>query len=111
MAGSENLNDHINGAGASNSENNQNRKMEMSKINKSNSGLRSVVESIVSKQPWTDFRSYKLTHFLKPHLTSNTKTLMITTASQEMRFFTASKISMEFAQSMKNVRITALKQK
>lgn len=108
LAGSENSNDHFNETSNSNNTK-KDRKIEMSNINKSLSGLRIVVESLISKQPAIDFRSYKLTHFLKPYLTTNTKTLMITTASQETQYYTASKTSMEFAQSMGKIRTNDLK--
>lgn len=98
LAGSENLNDH------SNSNDDNNRVLEMRNINKSVGQLRNVIESLKKKESAVDYRSSKLTYLLKPSLTRNCKTLIITTISQATKYFTSSKESMALAQSAAQIK-------
>lgn len=110
LAGMENFNDHL-ASSTTTSMKHQDRKLEMSKINQSLSSLRVCVEGLSKKTDDTHFRSSKLTHFLKPYLTKNTKTLLITTISQEKKYFASSKSSFEFAQLMRKIRIGDMENK
>lgn len=113
LAGMENSNDHLAPTTIIN-ENNANqqekiRKLEMSKINQSLSSLRVYVEGLSKKSNDLAYRSSKLTYFLKPYLTKNTKTALITTVSQDKKYFASSKMSFEFAQMVKQIRIGDVK--
>lgn len=85
LAGCENANDHLNNADRGKTQN------EMVNINKSVTNFQAIIESLKRKETAPDFRSSKLTHLLKPCLTTNTKTLMITTISQETKYLSTSK--------------------
>lgn len=99
LAGSENANDHLDDIESGK------RKIEMANINKSLNNFRTVIESLKKKEPATDFRSSKLTHLLKPCLTKNTKTLLLTTISQENKHLSSSKASLALAQLAGQIQI------
>lgn len=104
LAGAENANDHLNDYDEGK------RAAEMSKINKSLLVLRTVIEGLKkNNSSFVDFRSSKLTYLLKPCLTSNWKTLIITTASQERKYLTISKESLALASSANKIRIQSNK--
>lgn len=104
LAGTENANDHLDEAGR------DKRIAEMGKINKSVSRLRAVIEDLKKGETDTDFRSSKLTHLLKPCLTKNTNTLLITTISPEVKYLSASKESLGLAKSAIKIKIKNVKQ-
>ena len=80
LAGCENANDHLHNT------NRGTTQTEMAKINKSVTNFQTVIESLKNGDLAPDFRSSKLTHLLKPCLTTNTKTSIITNISQEDKF-------------------------
>lgn len=98
LAGCENSNDHL-------ETDRQMRQTEMSNINKSVSNFRSVIESLKKNETAPDFRSSKLTRLLKPCLTKNTKTMIVTTISQNNHHISTSKESLELAQAAGKIRI------
>lgn len=102
LAGCENATDHFDST-----ESNK-RQIEMKNINTSVSNFRTVIESL-KKGALGDFRSSKLTHFLKPCLTQNTKTLLLTTISQETKHLSSSKESLLLAQSASHIKINGVK--
>lgn len=103
LAGTENANDHFNGADR------DQRTTEMTNINRSVSGFRTVIENLKKGETVIDYRSSKLTHLLKPCLTDNTKTLLITTISQEVKYFSASKESLGLAKSAIKIQVKNVK--
>lgn len=90
LAGCENGNDHLDDA------NRQQRNTEMAMINKSISSFTTVMNSLKLGSGGTDFRSSKLTHVLKRCFT-NSKMLLIATASQEKKFLSTSKETFKLA--------------
>lgn len=102
LAGAENADDHLNIGETSQ------RATEMSNINKSLSTFGTVIENL-KKNEFADFRSSQLTQLLKPSLTANTKTLVITTISQESKFLAISKNSLCLAKSAKQIKIKDVK--
>lgn len=103
LAGCENVNDHLDNIDRGKTQN------EMKNINKSVSNFQTVIESLKKKETAPDFRSSKLTYLLKPSLTTNTKTLMITTISQETKYLSTSKASLAVAQSAGQIKIKDVK--
>lgn len=102
LAGCENATDHFDDI-----ESNK-RQIEMKNINLSVSNFRTVIESL-KKGDVADYRSSKLTHFLKPYLTQNTKTLLLTTISQETKHLSSSKETLLLAQSAGQIQIKGVK--
>lgn len=102
LAGCENATDHFD-----NIKGNQ-RQIEMKNINQSVSNFRTVIESL-KKGEVCDFRSSKLSHFLRPCLTQNTKTLILTTISQQTKHLSSSKESLLLAESAGRIQIKGLK--
>lgn len=98
LAGCENSNDHF-------EIDRQTRQQEMTNINKSVSNFRTVIESLKKKESAPDFRSSKLTRLLKPCLTKNSKTLIITTISQGEHHISTSRETLELAQSAGKIYI------
>lgn len=83
----------------------QEKRNEMSNIHKSINSFRTVIESLNRKEPSPDFRSSKLTHILKPTLTSkNTKILLLTHISQKIEQFSSSKNSLSLARSASEIK-------
>lgn len=103
LAGCENFNDHLDTNSRGTTQN------EMTKINQSLNNFHTVIESLRKREPHTDFRSSKLTHFLKPCLTLNTKTIMITTISQEKKYLATSKASLAITESAGKIQINDVK--
>lgn len=103
LAGCENGNDHLDDTGRGTAQN------EMTNINKSVSSFQTVIQSLKNKEPATDFRSSKLTYLLKPCLTTNTKTLLITTISQEKKYLYTSKASLAVTRTAGQLKIKDLK--
>lgn len=101
LAGSENDNDRLVGGQATQSETRN--------INKSITHFHTVIESLKRKELAPDFRSAKLTHLLKTSLTTNTKTAMIVTVSQETKYLSASKAALAIAQSASQIKINDVK--
>lgn len=93
LAGVENANDHLDEIEKSK------RAVEMSNINKSVSALRTVVETLTKGSGFPDFRSSKLTHVLKPCLSTNFKTMFIATVSQQYKYFATSKDTLSLAKA------------
>lgn len=98
LAGNENANDHSNG------DSKEKRSGEMSYINKSLITFRTVVDSLASGT-FPDYRSSKLMFMLKPYFASNFKTLILTTISQENKYFSASKESLSLAATAIKIKI------
>lgn len=103
LAGCENANDHLDNNTRTTTQ------IEMANINKSVSNFQIVIESLKNKESAPDFRSSKLTHLLKPYLTTNTKSLMITTISQEKKHLSTSKASLALTQSAGQIKIKDVK--
>lgn len=103
LAGCENTNDHLQHMSSGNTQN------EMTNINKSINNFQTVIESLKNGDPAPDFRSSKLTRLLKPCLTTNTKTLMITTISQERKYLSAARSSLAVTQSAGQIKINGVK--
>lgn len=99
FAGCENSNDHLV------DNNGSKRSAEMSNINKSINRFETVLDGLGKKQAFVDFRSSKLTHLLKPCLSTNTKTLIITTAAQELKYISASKAALKVASSANRIKM------
>lgn len=100
LAGNENANDHIDGGSK------EKRSEEMSKINKSLLAFRTVMDSL-ENGTFPDYRSSKLMFMLKPYFTSKFKTLIITTISQDSKYFSTSKESLSLA--AKAIKIKTIK--
>lgn len=102
LAGSENAGDHLTGGQPTM------RSMEMNNINKSLSAFGTVIENLKKKEV-ADYRSSLLTQLLKPSLSSNTKTLIITTVSQDVIYLGSSKHSLCLANAARKIKITDVK--
>lgn len=63
----------------------------MSNINRSFSGLATVLECLKKRDNFVDFRSSKLAFVLRPYLTGQGRALFVVTASQERKHLAASK--------------------
>lgn len=100
LAGCENGNDHLDDA------NKQQRNIEMGMINKSISSFTTVMNSLKSCSKTTDFRSSKLTYILKRCFT-NSKMLLVATASQEKNFLSTSKETFKLANNSEKISINS----
>lgn len=103
LAGSENANDHL-----ELDVKNQERVGEMKKINQSICAFGTLINNL-KKGGIADFRSTKLTSLLKPFLTSNSKTFIVTTAAQELKYFSTSKASLTLASTAIGIPISNTK--
>lgn len=98
MAGSENAVDHSDGSSK------EKRSEEMSNINTSVVTFGTMVDSLKNGS-FVDYRSSKLTLMLKPYFTTNFKTLIITTISQESKYYSVSKNSLSLAASAIKIKM------
>lgn len=99
LAGAENANDHLQEDG------NEMRLKELANINTSMLEFGLVLEGLKKQQTGVNFRGSKLTYLLKPCLTTNTKTLIITSASPELKHFAASKSSLRLTSTTSKIKI------
>lgn len=104
LAGAENANDHLSTGDTAT------RSKEMNSINQSLSSFGAVLQKLKNNE-FADCRSSLLTKFLKPSLTCNTKTLLLTTVSQENKYFSSSKHSLCQAETAKGIKISNVKSK
>lgn len=102
LAGAENANDHLSTGDTAM------RATEMNKINKSLCTFGAVIQKLKANEI-ADYRSSLLTQLLKESLTANTKTLLLTTISQEKNYFSSSKHSLCQAEMAKGIKITNVK--
>lgn len=102
LAGAENAGDHMNEGDTAK------RSVEMANINKSVTAFGTVIEKL-KKKVFADFRSSQLTQLLKPSLTSNTKTLIITTISQESAYLGTSKHSLSLCNAANQIKVPNVK--
>lgn len=98
LAGTENSNDHFDGADKIK------RAAELSNINKSVLALRTMLESLKKKET-VDFRSSKLTHTLKRYFTMKYKTVFLATVSQESKYLATSKETLALIKSAMEIKI------
>lgn len=105
LAGAENANDHLESDG----ENQPQRAGEMKNINQSLCAFNTVIEKLSKNEKAVDFRSSKLTHILKPFISSNCKTLMIATAAQELKYMSAFKASLSLTSKARQIKIPNVK--
>lgn len=81
------------------------RNNEMSHINRSYSALATMIQDLRKKRTVVDFRSSKLAYILKSFLTSEAKTLIIGTISQEGNHLKASKATCKIVSLANQIRL------
>lgn len=101
LAGMESSADHL-------TENNSTIRAEMTNINTSLCAFGTAIDGL-KRSKTADFRSSKLTHFLKPFLTQNSKTVLIATAAQEQKYLSSSNFSLSTGSAARQIPIKNVK--
>lgn len=100
LAGSECATDHFELDG-------KERVSEMKKINQSVSAFGSLISSS-KKGQFANYRAPKLTHLLKPYLTSNSRTFIRSTVAQERKYFSTSESTLSLASEAIKIHVAKI---